>query len=587
MNKSIDRKLAAIMFADIVSYSRMMGANEEMTLKILADFESISIPIVETFKGILIKKNGDEIFCQFDSAKNAVDASLEIQDELSLYNDSRPKDFRLEVRIGIHIGDVVKREDGDIHGDGVNVAARIQPLAAPGGICVSGAVNDALSSHPDYDIISKGKQELKHIVQQHTIFDLKTGHEQKIVIPTETGVIKRLKTPYVLMPVIFILGICGYFFSIYSSNAVKPITNIYIDVTSSGKYIDNYYIDYGYGSYHYYNVDKHLVESIPDSLRDYILESLYQMITSEYANQPFYFDASFSDDESEILNQLYFLKNMELDDNDFTVVKSILSNLSDLLVNRVDYYKRAAPDALLRFFVYNIHDKEKKSNYLIYDKSLSWGETLLEGYSTMAWEEPQFRFSTTAAGIDSLIENIFNNTEKSLRGVLYANIGQTDYVGHVIEILDDDMIKIKQKDPGLIKKKMKLSTDRIYHWANGGAEICIEDLSMVLNYLKNTDPLIIWEERKDEFNLDKYNEIDVRASLSEQIQMISLYKENIQSKLDKGEFDATTTSNNDSFSYTMEVVDIINDIVIAKVVDTKTPKAAFIYRIGDRVRLSK
>jgi len=71
MNLTADRKLVAIMFADIVSYSRMMGENEEMTLKILADFENISIPIVEKFKGILIKKNGDEIFCQFDSAKNA------------------------------------------------------------------------------------------------------------------------------------------------------------------------------------------------------------------------------------------------------------------------------------------------------------------------------------------------------------------------------------------------------------------------------------------------------------------------------------------------------------------------------------
>ena len=177
MNLTEDRKLVAIMFADIVSYSRMMGANEEMTLKILADFESISIPIVEKLKGILIKKNGDEIFCQFDSAKNAVDASLEIQDKLSSYNDSRPKDFKLEVRIGIHIGDVVKREDGDIHGDGVNVAARIQPLASPGGICVSGAVSESLSSHPDYNIISKGEQELKNILRKHSIFQIKTGFE--------------------------------------------------------------------------------------------------------------------------------------------------------------------------------------------------------------------------------------------------------------------------------------------------------------------------------------------------------------------------------------------------------------------------
>ena len=173
VNSSSDRKLSAIMFADIVSYSRMMGVNEAEALKLLQNFEDISMPLVEKFGGTIIKKNGDQIFCEFTSAKNAVDASLEMQKELNQFNDSRPKDFKLEVRIGIHIGDVVIRDDGDIHGDGVNVAARIQPLANPGGICVSGAVSHALSSHPDYNIISKGEQELKNIVHKHSIFQIK------------------------------------------------------------------------------------------------------------------------------------------------------------------------------------------------------------------------------------------------------------------------------------------------------------------------------------------------------------------------------------------------------------------------------
>ena len=125
MTENTSRKLAAIMFADIVSYSRLMGSNEGEALKLLQDFESISAKIVEEFYGIIIKKNGDQIFCEFSSSKHAVDASIKIQNELAKYNDSRPKDFKLEIRIGIHIGDVMKREDGDIHGDEVNVAARI------------------------------------------------------------------------------------------------------------------------------------------------------------------------------------------------------------------------------------------------------------------------------------------------------------------------------------------------------------------------------------------------------------------------------------------------------------------------------
>ena len=158
----------------------------------------------------LSKKNEDEIFCEFNSAKNAVDAAVKIQNELASYNHSRPKDFKLEVRIGVHIGDVVKK-DNDIFGDGVNVAARIQPLAAPGGICISGAVSDALSSHPDYDIVSKGKQELKHIVNQHSIFELKTGHERKISIPSKN--INKLKKPFVYFASKFFNNECTWLIS--------------------------------------------------------------------------------------------------------------------------------------------------------------------------------------------------------------------------------------------------------------------------------------------------------------------------------------------------------------------------------------
>ena len=174
-NKS-NRKLAAIMFADIVSYSRLMGANETEAFKLVKDFDSISIPLVEKHDGKVIKKNGDQIFCEFSSVKNAVDASLLIQEKLHKYNDSRPVDFKLEVRIGIHIGDVIK-ENNDIFGDGVNVAARIQPLAAPGGISISGTVSEALSSHPEYKLVAKGEQELKNIVNKHSIYNVETGYE--------------------------------------------------------------------------------------------------------------------------------------------------------------------------------------------------------------------------------------------------------------------------------------------------------------------------------------------------------------------------------------------------------------------------
>ena len=82
INKESNRKLTAIMFADIVSYSRLMGSNEKEALKLLNDFDNISIPIIDNYKGIVIKKNGDQLFCEFSSAKNALDASILIQTQL-------------------------------------------------------------------------------------------------------------------------------------------------------------------------------------------------------------------------------------------------------------------------------------------------------------------------------------------------------------------------------------------------------------------------------------------------------------------------------------------------------------------------
>ena len=164
------------MFVDVVGYSRMMAKNEERTLELLKDFENICSPIISDSEGKIIKKVGDELFCEFSSAKQAVDCALKIQKTIQPYNDSRPKDFKLQVRIGIHVGDIVLR-DGDVFGDGVNVASRIQPFSNPGGICISNAVKESISSHPNYNIISEGQQELKNILEKHTLYRVETGYE--------------------------------------------------------------------------------------------------------------------------------------------------------------------------------------------------------------------------------------------------------------------------------------------------------------------------------------------------------------------------------------------------------------------------
>ena len=167
-----DRRLAAIMFADISGYSRMMSLNEDLTLSMNDYFIKTSSNIVSSYEGKIIKKIGDAVFCEFNSSKNAVDASMEIQKSLSEYNHSQPKDFKLLIRIGIHIGDIVVEEDGDILGDGVNVASRIESLASPGGICLTEAVYESIKSKINISPRRISNVDLKHIDDKYTIYKL-------------------------------------------------------------------------------------------------------------------------------------------------------------------------------------------------------------------------------------------------------------------------------------------------------------------------------------------------------------------------------------------------------------------------------
>ena len=113
-----------------------MGKDEEATIKLLEDYESIVAPTIHRNKGEILKKIGDGLFCEFSSAIDAVECSLEIQRAIHDYNLEKTNQNTIQVRIGIHVGDVIKK-DNDLFGDGVNVAARIEPLAPAGGIYVS------------------------------------------------------------------------------------------------------------------------------------------------------------------------------------------------------------------------------------------------------------------------------------------------------------------------------------------------------------------------------------------------------------------------------------------------------------------
>ena len=137
-----DRRLAAILAADVAGYSRLIGADEEGTLGRLKLIRAEVIdPAIAAHRGRLVKTTGDGLLVEFASVVDALRCAVEVQREIADRGTDTPVDRRIELRIGIHQGDIVV-EDGDIFGDGVNVAARLEALAEPGGICVSARVQE-------------------------------------------------------------------------------------------------------------------------------------------------------------------------------------------------------------------------------------------------------------------------------------------------------------------------------------------------------------------------------------------------------------------------------------------------------------
>jgi adenylate cyclase len=132
------RKIAAILVADVVGYSRLTGADEDRTLARLRALRSDLIdPVVGVHHGRIVKRTGDGALVEFRSVVDAVRCAIEVQDGMVERNAGLPADRRIDFRIGIHLGDVVEESDGDLMGDGVNIAARLEGIAKPGAICLS------------------------------------------------------------------------------------------------------------------------------------------------------------------------------------------------------------------------------------------------------------------------------------------------------------------------------------------------------------------------------------------------------------------------------------------------------------------
>jgi adenylate cyclase len=163
MEERVQRRLAAILAGDVVGYSRLMSDNEERTLAALTGhLKDLIEPCIAEHHGRVVKTTGDGVLVEFSSVVNAVTCSIAVQEGMVGRNSKTPKDQRIEFRIGVNLGDVIV-QDGDVFGDGVNIAARLEGLAEPGGICVSNMVLQGVRGKLDLVFDDMGPQRVKNI----------------------------------------------------------------------------------------------------------------------------------------------------------------------------------------------------------------------------------------------------------------------------------------------------------------------------------------------------------------------------------------------------------------------------------------
>src|SRR5947207_8522312 len=166
----VQRRLTAILAADVAGYSRLMGADEEGTLaRLKAHRRTLLDPKIEEHQGRIVKTTGDGLLAEFASVVDALRCAIEIQRGMLGANADVPQEKRIEFRVGINVGDIII-DGGDIYGDGVNVAARLEGIAEPGGICVSGRVQEDTRGKLDIAFEDIGEQKLKNIARPVRVY---------------------------------------------------------------------------------------------------------------------------------------------------------------------------------------------------------------------------------------------------------------------------------------------------------------------------------------------------------------------------------------------------------------------------------
>src|ERR1700756_2332237 len=184
MTGELQRRLAAILAADVVGYSRLASTDEDRTLARLRALRSDLIdPTIAVYNGRVVKRTGDGIIIEFRSVVDAVRCAIEVQNGMVERNAGLPPEHRIEFRVGIHVGDVVEESDGDLMGDGVNIAARLEGVAKPGAICLSEDAYRQVKARLDLAVSDLGETQLKNIAEPIRVYSLEVGKATHVKQP--------------------------------------------------------------------------------------------------------------------------------------------------------------------------------------------------------------------------------------------------------------------------------------------------------------------------------------------------------------------------------------------------------------------
>ena len=178
-NEDYKRKLTAILSADVEGYSRLMGEDEDATIRTLTSYRELMATLIQKHRGRVVDSPGDNLLAEFLSVVDAVRCAVEIQEELRVRNAELPENRRMHFRIGINLGDVVQEEER-IYGDGINIAARVEGLAEGGGICISGTVYDSIKNKLSLSYEPLGEHTVKNIKEPVRVYRMRVGPEAAV-----------------------------------------------------------------------------------------------------------------------------------------------------------------------------------------------------------------------------------------------------------------------------------------------------------------------------------------------------------------------------------------------------------------------